>query len=214
MKKKQNKTYILIKTISFYVVTIFLFAYVLVSLLMPDKVIDIFQFQFSSVSTLTESMKPTIEPGDIILLKKVSEDNIKEDDIISFYNYVSGRDQNNNQVWVKIRLVHRLLEIDETTGAYITQGDNNNSIDTIHDKDGNIADLTYDSVIGAYVFRVPVFGKIVEGLRNPILVLLLVVNVGIVVVIVKLLKKKDPEPKEEPTKKEENVSEVEEQPKE
>jgi signal peptidase I len=181
--------FITIKTVLFYIVTIVLLAYVAISLFMPEKVIDVFRFQLTTVSRATDSMVPTIEPGDIIMLKKISEDDIKEGDVISFYNYARGTNQNNEEVWVKIRIVHRIIDIDEN-GAYITQGDNNNSIDTIYNENGEITDLTYDQVIGVYVFRAPIVGDIVTGLRNPVLVGLLIVNIGIIVVIAKLLKKK------------------------
>lgn len=191
--KKLTQT---IKTVLFYLVTLFLLVYVSLSLFLPEKVIDVFGFQLTTISTATESMVPTIEPGDIIMLKDVDEEDIEENDIISFYNYARGTNSQGQEVWVKIRIVHRLIEIDDETGAYITQGDNNSSIDTIYDENGDITDLTYDQVIGAYVFRVPFIGTIVSGLRNPLLVGLLIVNVGIIVVIVKLVKKKD-EPTDE-----------------
>ena len=194
--KSKNKKFQTIKTILFYIITLILLIYVSLSLFLPEKVIDVFRFQLTTISTLTESMKPTIEPGDVIMLKKVNEEDIEEGDVISFYNYARGQNAQGETVWVKIRIVHRLIEIDEETGAYITQGDNNASIDTIYDENGNITDLTYDQVIGAYVFRLPLIGTIVSGLRNPVLVGLLIVNITIVVVIVKLIKKKD-EPKTE-----------------
>lgn len=195
--ENKKSVFNMIKTILFYTVTLFLLAYVAVSLFIPDKVINVFGFQVTTISRLTESMKPTIEPGDIILLKRVSEEDIEESDVISFFNYARGRNQDNEEVWVKIRIVHRLIEIDDETGAYITQGDNNSSVDIIYDEHGNIVDLTYDQVIGIYVSRVPLIGTIISGLRNPILVGLLIVNIGIVVLIVKLVKKKDvPELKE------------------
>ncbi|AUD65665.1 signal peptidase I [Tenericutes bacterium MZ-XQ] len=193
--KKQNKSQT-IKTVLFYLVTLILLVYVSLSLFLPEKVIDVFRFQLTTISTLTESMKPTIEPGDVIMLKKVDEEDIEVDDVISFYNYARGQNSQGETVWVKIRIVHRLIDIDDQTGAYITQGDNNSSVDTIYDENGNITDLTYDQVIGAYVFRLPFLGTIVSGLRNPVLVGLLIVNITIVVVIVKLIKKKD-EPKTE-----------------
>ena len=194
--KKLTQT---IKTVLFYLVTLFLLVYVSLSLFLPERVIDVFRFQLTTISTATESMVPTIEPGDIIMLKDVDEEDIEENDIISFYNYARGTNSQGQEVWIKIRIVHRLIEIDDETGAYITQGDNNSSIDTIYDETGNITDLTYDQVIGAYVFRIPFVGTIVSGLRNPLLVGLLIVNIGIIVVIVKLVKKKD-EPTDEGVK--------------
>ncbi|MCD4827412.1 MAG: signal peptidase I [Acholeplasmataceae bacterium] len=193
MNIKNNKTLRLIKTVTFYILTLFLLAYVSISLFFPEKVIDILGFQITSISTATESMRPNIEPGDIIILKRIKEDSIEEQDVISFFNYARGTDQNGQTVWVKIRIVHRIIDIDDTTGAYITQGDNNTSVDTIYDEFGNVTELTYDQVIGGYVFRVPLVGKVITALRNPVLIGLLIVNIGIVVVIVKLLKKKDPE---------------------
>lgn len=207
MAKKSNKTTHIIKTVIFYTLTIFLLAYVSISLFFPEKVIDILGFQITTISTATESMKPNIEPGDIIVLKRISEDKIEELDVISFFNYARGTDQNGQTVWVKIRIVHRIIDIDDTTGAYITQGDNNTSIDTIYDEFGNITELSYEQVIGGYVFRVPFVGKVVTALRNPVLIGLLIVNIGIVVIIVKLLKKKGPEEIEDKEKKEEIAEE-------
>src|SRR5690554_5259386 len=100
MKSSKSK-FNLIKTVLFYIFTFILLIYVALSLFVPDKVIDVFRFQITTISRLTESMKPTIEPGDIIVLRKISEDNIEENDVISFYNYARGRTQNNEEVWVK-----------------------------------------------------------------------------------------------------------------
>ena len=207
MKQSHKKTFNIIKTVLFYTLTLFLLAYVSISIFASEKVVDILGFQITTISTATESMKPNIEPGDIIILKKISEDNIEERDIISFFNYARGTDQLGNTVWVKIRIVHRIIDIDESTGAYTTQGDNNSSVDTIYDENGNIVDLTYEQVIGGYVFRVPFVGRVINSLRNPMLIGLLIVNIGIVVVIVKLMKKKD-EPEDKNIELEEEIDEV------
>ena len=190
MKKHKSVLYY-IKTISFYVLTLFLLAYVFVNLFIPEKVIDVFGFQVTTISRLTKSMTPTIEPGDLIVLKKIDEEDIDEDDVISFYNYAKGTNEDNEEVWVKIRVVHRVIEIDEQTNTYVTQGDNNPFKDVIYDQNGEVTTLSYDQVIGAYVFRLPIVGTIASGLRNPIIIGLLAVNIGIVVLIIKLVKKKD-----------------------
>lgn len=185
-----NKNVIkIIKSTIFYVLTFFLLAYVIVNLFIPHKSIDLFGFQVTTISRATESMKPTILPGDIIVLKRVKQQNIQEGDIVSFYTHALGQTQQGEIVWVEIKVVHRIIDIDEETGAYVTQGDNNASVDTIYDNQGNEIDLMYDRIIGEYAFRVPVVGTIVTGLRNPMLIGLLVLNVTIIVLLIKYVKK-------------------------
>lgn len=189
----------LIRSIVFYVLTFYLLAYIIVNLFIPEKAIHIFGYQVTSISRLTESMKPNILPGDVIVIKSIDEEEIDEGDIISFYTYVQGIDSNQNLVWIKIKVVHRVIEVDETTQSYVTQGDNNNDVDVIRDQNGEVILLTYDKVIGEYAYRVPVLGTIAGALRNPIMIGLVIVNVTIVVIIVKLIRRKE---KEEIPKKE------------
>lgn len=180
-----------VKTVFFYLITFYLLAYIGINLLIPEKAIHIFGFQITSISRLTESMKPTILPGDVIVLKTIDENDIDQGDIISFYTYVQGFDNNQNLVWVKIKVVHRVIGIDESNQGFLTQGDNNAEEDIIRNEDGDVIPLTYDSIIGEYAFRVPVLGTIVTGLRNPILLGLVAVNITIVIVLIKYIAKKD-----------------------
>ena len=191
MNKKQ--IFHRIKSILFYVITFYLLAYIIINLFIPEKAIHIFGYQVTSISRLTESMKPNILPGDVIVIKSVKEEAIDEGDIISFYTYVQGIDRNQNLVWVKIKVVHRVIEIDDETNSYITKGDNNNEVDVIRDENGEIISLTYDQVIGEYAYRIPVLGTVATALRNPIMIGLVLVNVTIVVVIIKLIRQKDKE---------------------
>lgn len=75
---------------------------------------------------LTESMDPTIKAGDIIICKKVSPSDVKEEDVISFF------DPEGNGTSV---VTHRVYEVeyDEATGEYSfrTQGDNNDVEDRL-----------------------------------------------------------------------------------
>jgi signal peptidase len=197
---KNKKIFTIIKSVFFYTITFYLLAYIIVNLFMPEKAIHVFGYQVTSISRLTESMKPNILPGDVIVIKSVDETDIDEGDIISFYTYVQGIDRNQNLVWVKIKVVHRVIDINEENQSYITKGDNNNDIDVIRNAQGEEIDLTYDQIIGEYAYRIPVLGTIATALRNPIMIGLVLVNVTIIVVIVKLIKQKDKEPTPEEEK--------------
>lgn len=183
-----------IKSIIFYVITFFLLAYVIVNLWIPEKSIDIFGFQVTSISRATESMKPTILPGDIIVLRKIDQEDINEGDIISFYTYVLGQTADEDTVWVKIKVVHRVIDVDDVAKTYLTKGDNNSSEDIIRDAEGEIIDLTYDQVIGEYVFRIPFLGSLAAAFRNPMLAGLLIINVTIIVILIKYVKKTKEKP--------------------
>ena len=73
-------------------------------------------FRYKAYNITTNSMEPTINMGDIIIVKKVKdEENLKNGDIISF--------NKNGEI-----ITHRIIDIVETNGEkrYITKGDNNN----------------------------------------------------------------------------------------
>lgn len=69
----------------------------------------------------SDSMKPAINKGDAVILKKVSNENqLKKHDIIAYYN------EEKNKI-----IIHRIEEISTTNGktSYVTKGDANNSAD-------------------------------------------------------------------------------------
>ena len=186
MNKNVLKT---IKSVIFYILTFFLLAYVIVNLFIPKQSVNIFGFQVTTISRATESMKPTILPGDIIVLKRIKEKDVQEGDIISFYTHAIGQNRQGDIVWVEIKVVHRIIDIDDASGAYVTKGDNNASIDTIYNQQGQEIDLTFDQVIGEYAFRIPFVGTLVTGLRNPMMIGLLLLNGTIIVLLIKYVKK-------------------------
>ena len=188
----------IVKNFLFYMFILFLFAYILVTLFMPTKVVDIFGFQISTVSTKTESMLPTIKPGDLIVITKTDEDHLKTDDIISFYDYINcSTDQETNvKTCTEIKKVHRIKNIRDNN-TYITKGDNNDLFDTIHDENGNPIELGIDRVIGKYQFRIPLIGAILTSLRKPVLLGLIVINITIIVIVIKVIKSSKKDQKDE-----------------
>ena len=94
---------------------------------------------------LTDSMYPVIESGDLILCHTAEADEIKVDDVISFYDPMG----NGTSV-----VTHRVLEIREENGelSFITKGDNNNVEDQ--------KPVPADALIGIYQSRIPAAGNV------------------------------------------------------
>lgn len=92
-------------------------------------------------------MEPNIKRGDIAIIKEVSEDKLKNNDIISFV--VDGN-----------TITHRIVDIEEIDGKlfYTTKGDANN----INDDEK----ITYENIVGKYIGKIPVVGKISLKLRG------------------------------------------------
>ena len=94
---------------------------------------------------LTGSMEPEISSGDLIIVKQIDSSEVKENDIIAFFD----PDGNGQRI-----LTHRFLNITEEDGktAFITQGDANNSEDR--------QPVPSDQLVGGYVLRIPGMGNI------------------------------------------------------
>lgn len=77
----------------------------------------------------TNSMEPTINVGDIVIVKKVKEDKLKQGDVITFTE--------EGEV-----ITHRItkVETEEIGTQYVTKGDNNNTEDTFK--------IRYNDIIG------------------------------------------------------------------
>ena len=81
-------------------------------------------------------MKPAINPGDLIFVRKVDVDKIKEGDIITF--------KNEDMV-----ATHRVVKVDKNT--ITTKGDSNNTEDYPTDK---------KEIIGEFSFAIPKIGYV------------------------------------------------------
>lgn len=104
---------------------------------------------YKPLIVLSGSMKPTVLPGDIVLVQEMSLDNLKTGDIIA---YRSGESV----------ITHRVLEITSSNGdrQFITKGDNNNTAD----RDPVAADM----VEGVYLFRIPHLGNAAIFMQTPV----------------------------------------------
>ena len=103
-------------------------------------------------SIQTESMYPTLLPGDLIFDTGVKEpEELRKDDIITYWTVINGE---------RVLNTHRIYEIYDGGGYLIfsTKGDNNTSADplTVHESE----------IVGKYSFRVPGVGKVFDYLQT------------------------------------------------
>lgn len=108
---------------------------------------------FSPLTVQTDSMKPTFSSGDLIIIKRCDPDTLKVGDIITFHTIIENQYALNT---------HRIKEITESNGIknYVTKGDNNALEDT------HI--ITGADVVGKYVVKVPLLGKVMNFISGTV----------------------------------------------
>lgn len=117
------------------------------------KVADL--FGFIPLSVQTDSMKPTINPGDLIITKEYDGTSLLEKgDIISFFSLTD------DTIIIK---THRIDEVHTNNGSpsYITKGDNVDEVDELEVVPGDIVS-TYSGT------KLPVMGKVLTFLQSQI----------------------------------------------
>lgn len=121
-------------------------------------------FGFIPITVLSGSMSPSIETGDMIVVK-TDKANLNVGDVIT---YKMG----------SVLVTHRIIEVTAKNGveAFVTQGDANKV------KDGTL--ITKEQVVGKYAFRIPHAGYIKEGLTGWLGILLIIVLVMIYLVTI------------------------------
>ena len=102
---------------------------------------------------LTDSMYPEIQSGDLIICNTIDADEVKEGDVISFF------DPAGNGTTI---ITHRVTKIIEENGEieYKTKGDANNTADALLVSD--------DDLVGIYKFRIAGLGNFAMFLQKPI----------------------------------------------
>ncbi len=140
------------------------------SIINPNKLPDFLGLKTFVI--VSESMEPTINPGDAIFIKEVPQNELKENDIISF------KDGN-------IINTHRIVRINNDNGkiTYTTKGDNNKNEDRIA--------VSYDKIEGKYEFKLSKVGILIEIIKSKAtLVILLVILMLISYYQVRISKRK------------------------
>lgn len=109
------------------------------------------------MSVLTGSMRPMLEPGDMIVTRKLTPEKIEVGDIITY------RISNNALV------THRVIDVVRENGSFWfqTKGDANNTED--------LQLINSNEIVGTYLFKIPKGGYVTSFIRTPLATLFLIV---------------------------------------
>lgn len=119
----------------------------------PDKIASIFGYKAFVISS--GSMEPTLNIGDIVIIKETKQEQISKGNIITF-----RKDGYN--------ITHRINDIIEKDGEkyYQTKGDKNTT---------NDADLVkYEEIEGVYVFKIDKIGSIITYAQNTTTIIIII----------------------------------------
>lgn len=115
---------------------------------------------YTPLSVVSDSMAPTFNAGDLIIIRKCDPETLQVGDIITFHTII------NNEFALN---THRIDEIQEQGGVrnYVTKGDNNAIADVHMITDGDI--------VGKFVTRLAGVGKVLDFLSSSTGFLLVIV---------------------------------------
>ena len=112
--------------------------------------------KYKWLTVLSGSMKPTFNPGDLIIDKKVDSNTLKVGDTVT---YVYGG---------RFLATHRIIKINKDnkgTLTFKTKGDNNNVIDDLN--------VSANAIVGKYLFRIPLVGFAIQKLKGLVGIILI-----------------------------------------
>lgn len=151
-------------SVVFFVVLILVVLYSLTSRIM-GKTPSVFGYYFFRVTS--DSMEPTLQVGDVILVHSANAEDIHKDDIITFKSKegsMYGRE-----------VTHRVVldpEVKKDKYYYQTQGDAPGApLDKV---------ITYDQIEGKFIRKLVLIGKVYSFLSSPIGI---IVFIGVIIVL-------------------------------
>ena len=151
-RKKYGRTVMKILAIIFVILI-----YNIILIFISSESHGIGLFGYRAYIITSDSMEPSINNGDVIIIKQYDESEIHVSDVITF--------EQNQEI-----ITHRIqkIEEDQTTKEkiYITKGDNNNIEDS--------ENIKYSAIIGKCVLTIPYLGKIILVLENKLIVLIII----------------------------------------
>lgn len=109
---------------------------------------------FNAYVVLSGSMLPTIKVKDVVVTKKIPEEELKVGDIITFIS----PDLRFGGISVTHRIIDKIYDESDGIYKYRTQGDNNNIADSIPVPNGNI--------LGKVILKIPKLGYIQDVLSS------------------------------------------------
>lgn len=121
----------------------------------------------NSYVVLSESMEPTLDPGDVVIVRSGPPSAIEVGDIVT-YRAADPVDDTGRD-----RLTHRVVEKRQTESGvvYRTKGDANDRPDS--------ALVSHEQVVGTVWFHVPVVGRLVLFAQRPLGLAIFLVGPGL-----------------------------------
>ncbi|MGQ3330379.1 signal peptidase I [Halorubrum sp. FL23] len=121
----------------------------------------------NSYVVLSESMEPTLTPGDAIVVRSAPPSAVEEGDVITYRAPGSVDDADQD------RITHRVVEKRQTESgvAYRTKGDANDRPDPTL--------VPHERVVGAVWFHVPAVGRLVLFAQRPLGLVVLLIGPGV-----------------------------------
>lgn len=106
---------------------------------------------FTPMTVQSDSMSPTFDQGDLIVIKTCDTSKLEAGDVVTFHTIIDNQYALNT---------HRIESIDELNGmrSFTTKGDNNDVADSHIISDGDI--------VGQYVFKIPGMGNVMDFLSS------------------------------------------------
>lgn len=154
IKNRKRVQSILNKMINIFLI-ILIYNIILLGISYINKIDEIELFGYKAYIITTNSMEPSISSGDVVIVKKYDEKQIKVGDIITYKQ--------------KEELItHRVVDIKENEHErrFITKGDNNN----IEDTEGT----NYNNIKGTIIVTIPYLGNIIRILENKMIFLVII----------------------------------------
>ena len=100
------------------------------------------------LSVQTGSMRPLLQPGDAVLVRRIPASELRPGDVVSFRSPADNR----------ITVTHRVLTVDNVAGVAMTKGDANRSADS---------PVPSDDVLGRVERRFAKLGYLIDMLHGP-----------------------------------------------
>ncbi len=169
--EKKQRIKQIIKKVLLVTLIILLYNVFLITKSTLDKTNSKTIFGHKAYIITTNSMEPTINVGDIIIVGETEKNKAKVDDIVTFEQ--AGK-----------IITHRIVEIKQTEQGekYVTKGDNNEVKD--------IDEITDEQIIGILTLKIPRAGKIILLLEDKIYIILLLNLVLIIYINTKRVEEK------------------------
>lgn len=125
-------------------------------------------FGYKAYIITTESMKPTMRVGDVVIVEGCNEENIKTGDIVVL--------KDEGEI-----ITHRITQV-IGAGEYATKGDNNNITDP--------KTIKFSQIEGKKVIMIPLLGRLLLLLKNITYIIILIVVIILIYLRVKKIRKR------------------------